>query len=98
LQNIQLSSVNITDAILYQNIPNPFNQTTSISYSLPQKISSAQIIITDKTGRQLKQINISNGGKGKVTVDASTLASGAYNYSLYVNGKFIDSKQMILTR
>jgi hypothetical protein len=33
-----------------------------------------------------------------VTVDASTMAAGAYQYSLYVDGKLIDTKQMLLTK
>ena len=47
---------------------------------------------------QLKQLNITGAGKGTIHVDASTLASGAYNYSLYVDGRLIASKQMILTK
>jgi len=85
-------------AKLEQNIPNPFNYATTINYTLPQKYSSAQIIIADKTGKVLKEINISGSGKGSLKVDASTLASGVYNYSLYVNRKFISSKQMIAAK
>jgi len=85
-------------ASLQQNIPNPFNTTTIISYTLPHKFSSAQIVITDKSGKVLKQLKVQDTGKGMVQVDASTLASGAYNYSLYVDGKLIASKQMVLTK
>jgi hypothetical protein len=95
--NNQQSAV-ISSASLEQNIPNPFNHTTTIGYSLPNQFSSAQIIITDKNGRQLKQINISRAGKGTITVDALTLASGAYNYALYADGKLIASKQMELIK
>jgi hypothetical protein len=85
-------------ALLEQNIPNPFANTTTIGYSLPQKFSSAQIIIADKNGKVLKQLMLSGPGKGSVHVDAAMLASGAYSYALYVNGKFIDSKQMVLAK
>jgi len=34
-------------ASLQQNVPNPFNHTTTISYALPQTYSSAKIIATD---------------------------------------------------
>jgi hypothetical protein len=88
----------LSSAALQQNIPNPFAQTTTISYSLPQKFSSAKMIVTDKSGKVLKQVNLSGSGKGSLNVDASTLASGAYQYSLYVDGKLIDSKQMVLTK
>ncbi len=92
-------TANITDgASLEQNAPNPFNNSTSIGYTLLQKFTVAQIIITDKAGKTLKAVNISGTGKGKLTVDASVLASGAYNYSLIVDGKLIGTKQMILSR
>jgi hypothetical protein len=31
-------------------------------------------------------------------VDASTIAAGAYNYTLYVDGKLIGSRQMVLAK
>ncbi len=89
----------ITDgASLQQNIPNPFNSTTKINYTLPQKFTNAQIVITDKSGKTLKAVTISGSGKGTVNVDASTLSSGAYQYSLIVDGKLIDTKQMVLAK
>jgi hypothetical protein len=85
-------------ASLEQNIPNPFTNTTTIGYTLPQKFSSAQIIIADKNGKVLKQLTLSGAGKGSVYVDASMMAAGAYNYTLYVDGKMIDSKQMVTAK
>ncbi|MEP6847203.1 MAG: tail fiber domain-containing protein [Panacibacter sp.] len=95
-----LSSTNITvtDASLGQNTPNPFNRNTAISYTLPQKFSSAQIIISDQNGKVVKQVNISSAAKGMVNVDASMLSSGTYTYVLVVDGKRISSKQMILAK
>jgi hypothetical protein len=88
----------LSSASLQQNIPNPFNHTTIINYTLPQTSSSAKIIVTDKTGRALKEVNVSAKGNGSLKLDASTLASGAYQYSLCVNGKLIDTKQMLLVK
>jgi len=87
-------STMVTSATLEQNVPNPFNNTTSIGYTIPQKFNSAQIKITDKDGKILKTINISGSGKGTLNIDAAILSSGAYNYSLFVNGKLISTKQM----
>jgi hypothetical protein len=86
------------NAFLEQNIPNPFNHRTTIGYQLPQKFSSAQIVITDNNGKAIKSVNITGISKGIINIDASTLASGAYNYALYADGRFIASKQMILAR
>lgn len=89
-------SVSISSASLAQNIPNPFSNTTIINYNLPVTFSTAKIIITDTKGIVLKQINLAAGGKGNVQVDVSTLAAGTYQYSLYINDKLVDTKQMVL--
>jgi hypothetical protein len=34
----------------------------------------------------------------QVTIDGGTLSSGQYVYSLVVDGKKVDSKQMVLTK
>jgi hypothetical protein len=97
--SVQQYTTTIADAVtIEQNAPNPFAHTTTISYSLPQKFSSAQIIVTDKNGKLLKQMNISGSGKGTLHIDASTLAAGIYSYSLYVDGRFVASKQMELLK
>ncbi len=97
---ITLPSTNVTlsSASIEQNIPNPFKGTTTISYTLPQQYSSAQIIITDNSGHTLKTMNVSGNGKGTLNVDASTLSSGAYSYSLLIDGKLVGTKQMVLAK
>ncbi len=96
-QYIKSSGVaSLSSATLGQNVPNPFAKTTIISYTLPPKFSTAQIIITDKSGKQLKQLNIAGSGNGTVNMDAATLSSGTYNYSLIIDGKVINTKQMLL--
>jgi len=96
ITNYKPQTTNLSDASLAQNAPNPFTNITTINYSLPSKFTTAQIIITDKNGKQLKQLNISGSGKGTVNIDASTLSSGTYNYSLIINGKIISTKQMVV--
>lgn len=98
LMNIQSVVTNLSSASIQQNIPNPFSHTTTINYSLPQKYSSAKIIVTDKSGKVLKQITLSPKGNGSVNLNASTLAAGAYQYSLIVDGKVINTKQMLLAK
>jgi hypothetical protein len=60
---------------------------------LPQQYFSAKIIVVNKTVKVLKEINVS-AKKDSVQLDASTLASGAYQYSLHIDRKLIDRKQM----
>jgi flagellar hook assembly protein FlgD len=98
LSSLSSKNAMITDASLGQNAPNPFTRSTSINYTLPQKFSSAQIIIHDNNGRTIKQVNISAAGKGTINIDASMLSSGTYSYSLVVDGKPISHKQMVLAK
>jgi len=59
--------------------PNPFNPTTTISFSLPQS-SQVSIQLFDVNGRLVKDISqqIFSSGKHDVQVDASHLGSGTY--------------------
>lgn len=63
MMNIK-QTTSLTSALLEQNVPNPFNNTTVINYTLPDAHSSARIIITDKSGRTLKEVNVTGSTKG----------------------------------
>jgi hypothetical protein len=85
-----------TDAVLYQNNPNPFNATTEIRYSLPKGSDNATICIFDWTGKMLKTIPA--GASGVVEIKGSNLKAGIYSYALFIEGTLIDTKKMILTK
>jgi hypothetical protein len=82
---------------LKQNVPNPANNNTVINYYLPRHIGDAEIRITDEKGSTLKVYNVPPG-EGQANIKSSELASGTYTYTLYVNNKQIDSKQMIIIK
>jgi len=88
----------LSEVSLEQNIPNPFTHSTTIHYTLPQKFSVAQIVISDNAGKVLKQLNISGVGKGTLNVNTSMLSSGTYNYSLIIDGKINATKQMMTAK
>ena len=91
------SSLALSDISLEQNIPNPFKNSTSIRYALPAHFSSAEIIIEDQNGKQLRRVNV-NAGKGVLNVDATALSPGTYSYSLIVDGRLTASKKMVLIK
>ncbi|MFT7588451.1 MAG: hypothetical protein ACI959_000661 [Limisphaerales bacterium] len=86
------------NASLGQNIPNPFNGTTLISYYVPFVKSQASIVIIDLAGRIVAEYDIRETGFGQVEFSNSEITSGSYHYSLFVDGKKIDSKQMVMQR
>lgn len=81
--------------ILNQNVPNPFAENTVISYNIPSDFTKAQMIFTSIDGRVLKTVNITQKGKGELTVFADDLSTGIYFYSLVVDGKPIETRKMI---
>lgn len=88
----------LSPSLLEQNIPNPFSSSSAIRYSLPQKFTNAYITVTDIVGRTIKQFTLSFAASGSININAGTLVQGTYVYSLYVDGKFIDSKRMVITK
>jgi len=60
-------------------------------------VTNAQIKITDIKGSVLKTFNASKG-EGQLMIKNGQLPAGTYNYTLYINNKTVDTKQMILMR
>lgn len=85
-------------AILYQNIPNPFSDDTEIKYELPSSTQTASLYIYNMNGLQMAEYPISSLGEGNIVVSARSLEAGMYLYSLIADGKVIDTKRMILTK
>jgi hypothetical protein len=89
-QNVELGK----NAKLEQNVPNPYSTTTTISYSLPSNTHNAYINFYASNGAFLKSVKLAGTGKGTINVTANELPSGAYRYSLIIDGKVVASKQM----
>jgi trimeric autotransporter adhesin len=83
---------------LEQNTPNPSGNSTIIRYNVPMNARSAFIVINNSKGQVVKRISLANRGTGQLTLDANSFASGSYNYTLLVEGKQVDTKQMIIAR
>lgn len=91
------SGTSENEMVLYQNSPNPFNQTTQIAYFITETVKNATLYIYNMNGLQIKVIPIENKGNGNVIINASELQPGMYLYTLIADGKEIDTKRMILT-
>jgi len=88
-------TVLLTTGHLEQNVPNPFNQSTSIKYFLPQNVGNAIIKITNAEGQVLKTFSITSGN-GEITLQAAQLKAGTYQYSLIADGKLIATRKMVV--
>lgn len=95
---LQESNAETIAATLYQNTPNPFTEATVISYIVPVEALQASIYIYNMLGEQLSQYDVSTFGEGSITISANELYAGTFLYSLVVDGKLIDTKQMIITQ
>ena len=83
--------------ILYQNIPNPFNNTSSIKYYIPSWATSANLVVSDGMGKIVSNIPIEEvGDYGSSYVNAEDLNTGVYYYSLYVDQTLADTKKMTI--
>ena len=85
-----------TTNYLLQNNPNPFNQTTTIRFSIPQNATSAFIKIYSLNGVELKSFDVKN--QNQISVAANSLSAGVYAYVLIVDDNTVDTKQMIITK
>ncbi len=98
IQSITSINNRIVQPGLQQNAPNPFNQSTVIHYTLPAKYTTAKIIITNSNGIVVMQHNVSGQEKGLFTLNAGTFVTGAYYYSLVIDGNIVNTKTMMLGR
>lgn len=87
------------DAELGQNIPNPFSESTIIRYYLPDGVNNAIIRITDMEGSPVEDVQLGiQRGTNQIEFQTQGFASGTYLYTLFVDGKFIDTKKMMIAR
>ena len=92
------------DYKLSDNYPNPFNPSTSFSYTLPLD-NTVSVKIYDVTGRLVKSLlndQFTSAGTHEVTWDGTndaghSVASGTYIYTLEW-GQFVQSKKMVLVK
>lgn len=91
-------SENSDEVELYQNRPNPWNNNTSIMFSLPEA-SKARLTIYDLSGKVIRSINNEfQAGMNEVIINNEDLgAAGIYYYEL-ITETFKATKKMVLIR
>lgn len=85
-------------SILGQNVPNPFDNSTLIPFQIPTDCHDASMMIVDVASQLVVSVIPVTCNQSHLQLDAGNLNSGSYTYSLYVNGKLVDTKQMIIVK
>jgi uncharacterized delta-60 repeat protein len=96
--NTNNTTITLSSAYLEQNFPNPNTGNTLIRYHLPEGAGNAQVVVTNMKGQVIRSVTLNSRGNGQITFNASTLAAGTYNYSLWISGKEVDTKRMVVVR
>ncbi len=83
---------------LEQNFPNPFNPSTSVSFSVAEE-RPVRIVVYNGLGVQVGELmnDILPTGRYSVDFDASGLPSGRYVVRMTA-GDFVQSRQMVLSK
>ena len=103
IQKAQARTTDVTDidavvTTLYQNIPNPFTESTVIRCDVAEDVVKADLYIYNMNGEQITEYSVSERGETSVTIDGGSLSAGMYLYALIADGQVIDTKRMILTK
>ncbi|AXG72155.1 chaperone of endosialidase [Kordia sp. SMS9] len=89
-----VDSLDEADFSMEQNIPNPFNNSATIRYTLPENVK-ANITIFDMAGKYIREYDLSNT-KGQLVINSNEIGKGMFLYSLISGGEIIMTKKMIV--
>jgi hypothetical protein len=102
-QDLTLTAVTTNDGVpkeylLNQNFPNPFNPSTSISFSIPTR-SFVSLKVFDLIGREVTTVVSEEMSAGSYIKqwNAQNLPSGVYFYRLQT-GAFTQTKKLLLLK
>ena len=84
---------------LDQNFPNPFNPTTTIRFSVPERVK-VTLKVMNLLGEEVKRIidgEYKESGTYEVEFSEQGIPSGTYVYRLEA-GNFVKSRKMVLAK
>lgn len=98
IPNQQVTLADSEEIKLYQNVPNPFSESTLILYDIPVQFVQAHIMFGTIDGRIIRSVPITSNGSGQIEVLSGDLSSGIYTYTLVVDGRVIATHKMIRSK
>lgn len=86
-----------TGISLNQNMPNPANNSTTISYSLAKAGSNVVLEVYDVTGQLVETVDQGNkvAGAHQIELNTADYAAGVYFYTLNVDGVKVTKRMVI---
>lgn len=95
-QSLAVEKMEYTNFSIGQNYPNPFDNTSTITYSL-NETSDVSVQITDATGKVVQTITPGTlaAGTYTLTIDGTSLAAGLYYYTFNVNGTLVTNQMIV---
>ena len=96
--SVETTSVITQEMELFQNVPNPVIDITSISFYLPQD-ANVRLTVSNTLGQEIMTLSDSSFLKGMHTIDmdATSLSTGVYFYKLEANKTSL-TKQLTLVK
>ena len=98
ISSISTANVVNQEIELFQNVPNPVIDITSISFYLPQD-GNVRLTVSNTLGQYLKTLTNTHLTKGmhSIQMNANSMSPGVYFYKLEANNKLL-SKQLTLVK
>lgn len=92
---VTVSLDNKNEPALGQNVPNPFDRETRIPVYLPSNTAKAEILFYSNDGKVMHTVSLKDRGQISVQVNAATLAAGIYSYTLFADGRPVETRKML---
>lgn len=86
-------------AKLWEAVPNPFSDQTSIAYYLPSEVTDAYIALLNLQGEMQESYPCTERGyKANVLISSDGLANGLYLYALIVDGVEVAMRKLVVKK
>jgi len=92
---VGIKNNDMINAVVSQNVPNPYKTETSISYFIPAETQKASIVIYNINGLKINEYPINERGNGSLKISGNNIETGTFFYTLVLDGKKLESKIMI---
>ncbi len=100
LSTVERGEVGTGAMVLMQSTPNPTTGAATIEFALPEPATSATLVVTDATGREVARLldgEAESAGTHAVYLDASRFPAGTYFYTLRADGR-TKTKRLTIVR